>query len=43
MGSQQAIRSRPPHQQFDKMDDDEDSNCGLATHLMRKVDEASRT
>lgn len=44
MGSQQAIRNPAAHEQFGKMDDDEALELlGLASHLMRKLDEASRT
>jgi uncharacterized protein (TIGR02391 family) len=44
MGSQQAIRNPAAHEQFGKMDDDEAFELlGLASHLMRKLDEVSRT
>ena len=44
MGSQQAIRNPPAHEQFGEMDDDEAFELlGLASHLMRRLDAASRT
>ena len=44
MGSQQAIRNPPAHEQFGEMDDDEALELlGLASHLMRRLDEAVRT
>ena len=44
MGSQQAIRNPAAHEQFGKMEDDEAFEfLGLASHLMRKLDEARRT
>jgi uncharacterized protein (TIGR02391 family) len=44
MGSQQAIRNPAAHEQFGRMDDDEAFELlGLASHLMRKLDAASRT
>jgi hypothetical protein len=43
MGSQQAIRNPAAHEQFGKMDDDEAFELlSLASHLMRKLDEAGR-
>ena len=44
MGSQQAIRNPHAHEQFGEMDDEEAFELlGLASLLMRKLDEASRT
>jgi uncharacterized protein (TIGR02391 family) len=44
MGSQQAVRNPAAHEQFGNMDDDEALELlGLASHLMRKLDDASRT
>ena len=44
MGSQQAIRNPAAHEQFGEMGDDEAFELlGLASHLMRKLDEAVRT
>jgi len=44
MGSQQAIRNPPAHEQFGHMDDDEAFELlSLASHLMRKLDQASRS
>jgi uncharacterized protein (TIGR02391 family) len=41
MGSQLAIRNPAAHEQFGEMDDDEAFELlGLASHLMRKLDEA---
>lgn len=41
MGSQQAIRNPNAHEQFGELDDDEAFELlGLASHLMRKLDEA---
>ncbi len=41
MGSQQAIRNPPAHEPFGEMDDDEAFELlGLASHLMRRLDEA---
>ena len=41
MGSQQAIRNPAAHEQFGEMGDDEAFELlGLASHLMRKLDEA---
>lgn len=41
MGSQQAIRNPNAHEQFGELDDDESFELlGLASHLMRKLDEA---
>jgi uncharacterized protein (TIGR02391 family) len=43
MGSQQAIRNPAAHEQFGEMGDDEAFELlGLASHLMRKLDEAIR-
>lgn len=43
MGSQQAIRNPHAHEQFAEMDDDESFELlGLASHLMRKLDQARR-
>jgi uncharacterized protein (TIGR02391 family) len=43
MGSQHAIRNPAAHEQFGKMDDDEAFELlGLASHLMCKLDAASR-
>jgi uncharacterized protein (TIGR02391 family) len=43
MGSQQAIRNPAAHEPFREMDDDEAFELlGLASHLMRKLDEASQ-
>jgi uncharacterized protein (TIGR02391 family) len=42
MGSQQAIRNPAAHEQFREMDDDEAFELlGLASHLMRKLDEVA--
>jgi len=41
MGSQQAIRNPPAHEQFGELADDEAFELlGLASHLMRKLDKA---
>lgn len=43
MGSQQAIRNPAAHEQFGELDHDEAFELlGLASHLMRKLDQASR-
>ena len=44
MGSQQAIRNPAAHEQFGEMEDDEAFELlGLASLLMRKLDEAKPT
>jgi uncharacterized protein (TIGR02391 family) len=44
MGSQGAVRNPPAHEQFGDMDDDEAFELlGLASHLMRKLDEVSQS
>lgn len=44
MGSQQAIRNPSAHEPFGEIDDDEAFELlGLASHLMRRLDQASRT
>jgi uncharacterized protein (TIGR02391 family) len=43
MGAQQAIRSPSAHEPFGSLDDDEAFELlGLASHLMRKLDQASQ-